>query len=70
MKLIDSLQPPVTHIWVTLLDVFLHISSEKDIKDSLFRKMPEVILKKDRMHKDEIFFITFMLLYDFLRNLA
>jgi hypothetical protein len=32
-KPIDLTHPPDSHIWVTLLDVFLHISSEKDIKD-------------------------------------
>jgi hypothetical protein len=52
MKMIDSSQLPVTHIWVTLSDFFLHISPLKGHKGQLLRKMPELRIKLDKMIQD------------------
>jgi hypothetical protein len=45
----NSSPPSVTHIWVTLSDKYITL---KRIQRMAFKKMPEVIIKLDKMLKD------------------
>jgi hypothetical protein len=60
MKMIDSSLPSVTHIWVTLSDFFTHFTLKR-IPRMAFKKIPEVIIKLDKMFQDKLFFQIYII---------